>query len=152
MAKQKRAHTPSGQAVTALILETFRLNGLLLEAGDRLVSGTGLTSSRWQVLGAIALSPLPLPVAHIARNMGLTRQAVQRLANEMARDGLVRFGPNPHHERAKLVLLTAAGERAYTTATERQVPWANALAKGLSPKDINAARATLVAFRERLSK
>jgi DNA-binding MarR family transcriptional regulator len=149
---KRTAHTPPGAALTGLILDTFRLNGLLLEAGDRLVSGTGLTSARWQVLGAIALSPLPLPVAHIARNMGLTRQAVQRLANEMARDGLVRFAPNPHHERAKLVLLTAAGERAYATATERQVPWANAVAKGLSLEEIDAARATLAALRERLSK
>src|SRR5260221_4680783 len=87
--------------VTELILEIFRTNGRLLAAGDALVADIGLTSARWQVLGAIALSPVPLPVAHIARNMGLTRQAVQRLANEMARDGLVRFMANPHHRRAR---------------------------------------------------
>jgi DNA-binding MarR family transcriptional regulator len=149
---KRMAHTPPGAALTGLILDTFRLNGLLLEAGDRLVAGTGLTSARWQVLGAIALASMPLPVAHLARNMGLTRQAVQRLANEMARDGLVRFAPNPHHERAKLVLLTAAGREAYATAHERQVPWANGLAKGLPLAEINAARATLGALRERLSK
>jgi hypothetical protein len=53
-------HTPAGAATTELILETFRLNGLLLEAGDRLVADIGLTSARWQVLGAIALAPVPL--------------------------------------------------------------------------------------------
>src|SRR5215510_4989346 len=93
-------HTPAGAATTELILEIFRLNGLLLEAGDRLVSDIGLTSARWQELGAIAFSPVSLPVAHRARNMGLSRQAVQRLVNEMERDGLVRFAPKPHHERA----------------------------------------------------
>src|SRR5215471_5887623 len=97
-------------AITDLILETFRLNGCLLMAGDALVADIGLTSARWQVLGAIALSPVPLCVAHIARNMGLTRQAVQRLGNEMERDGLAWFGPNPLHQRAKLVLLTARGK------------------------------------------
>jgi DNA-binding MarR family transcriptional regulator len=147
-----RARTPSGSAVTALILETFRLNGLLLEAGDRLVSDIGLTSARWQVLGAIALSSVPLPVAHIARNMGLSRQAVQRLANEMERDGLVRFAPNPHHARAKLVLLTASGQQAYAAATERQRPWVNALAKGLPAEEIETARTMLRAIRERLEK
>ncbi|MGA9320678.1 MAG: helix-turn-helix domain-containing protein, partial [Xanthobacteraceae bacterium] len=96
-------------AITDLVLETFRLNGRLLAAGDALVGDLGLTSARWQVLGAIALSAVPLSVAQIARNMGLTRQAVQRLANEMQGDGLVRFAPNPHHQRAKLVLLTPAG-------------------------------------------
>ena len=37
--------------ITDLILETFRLNGQLLAAGDALVSDVGLTSARWQVLG-----------------------------------------------------------------------------------------------------
>jgi len=144
------AHTPAGAAMTELILETFRLNGLLLEAGDRLVADIGLTSARWQVLGAIALAPVPLPVAHLARNMGLSRQAVQRLANEMERDSLVRFAPNPHHVRAKLVQLTAAGERAFAAAGARQAPWANALAKGLSTEQIEDARVLLRAIRERL--
>src|SRR5215510_16592878 len=143
-------HTPAGAATTGLILELFRLNGLLLEAGDRLVADIGLTSARWQVLGAIALSPVPLPVAHLARNMGLSRQAVQRLANEMERDGLVRFAPNPHHERAKLVQLTDAGEHAFAAAGARQAPWANGLAKGLSTERIEDARVLLRAIRERL--
>ena len=95
-------------AITDLVLETFRLNGRLLASGDALVADLGLTSARWQVIGAMALSPMPLSVAQIARNMGLTRQAVQRLANEMEADGLMRFAPNPHHQRAKLVVLTAA--------------------------------------------
>src|ERR1700690_4494022 len=106
-------------AVTELIIETFRLNGRLLAAGDALVAPLGLTTARWQVLGAIALSPTPLPVAHLARNMGLTRQAVQRLVNEMTDDGLVRLAPNPHHQRAKLVLLTARGKAAYEASIER---------------------------------
>jgi DNA-binding MarR family transcriptional regulator len=137
-------------AVTGLVLETFRLNGCLLIAGDALVADVGLTSARWQVLGAIALSPVPLSVAQIARNMGLTRQAVQRLANEMERGGLVRFGPNPHHQRAKLVLLTARGKAAYDVAMKRQAPWANSLSNGLSIKQIEAATATLRTIRQRL--
>ena len=143
------AKTPK-DAMTGLILETFRLNGCLLMAGDALVADVGLTSARWQVLGAIALSLVPLSVAHIARNMGLTRQAVQRLANEMERDGLVRFGPNPHHRRAKLVLLTARGKAAYDVAMKRQGPWASGLSNRLSIKQIEAAAATLRTIRQRL--
>jgi len=136
--------------MTDLILEAFRLSGRLLVAGDALVANLGLTSARWQVLGAIALSLVSLPVAHIARNMGLTRQAVQRLANDMERDGLVRFGPNPHHQRAKLVLLTARGKAAYDAAMKRQGPWANGLAAGLSTAQIETAAATLRRIRQRL--
>ena len=90
-------HTPGGKAATELILETFRCNGRLLAAGDRLVAKLGLTSARWQVLGAIAYSPTPEPVARLARNMGLHRQGVQRIVNELEKEGLVEFRPNPHH-------------------------------------------------------
>src|SRR5262245_44820223 len=142
-------HTCGGAAATALIVETFRLNGRLLDAGDDLVRDIGLTSARWQVLGAIAASPVPLPVSHIARNMGLTRQAVQRLANDLEQGGLVRFSPNPHHERAKLVTMTERGSRAFAAAMARQVPWVNKLARGLEADDIAAAVRVLAVMRQR---
>ncbi len=138
--------------LSELILEVFRLNGLLLEAGDSLVADIGLTSARWQVMGAIALSPAPLPVAHIARNMGLSRQSVQRLANELEKDDLIRFAANPHHERAKLVLLTERGAKAYREAMARQGPWAARLASGFEAKDIEAARSLLQELRMRLAR
>jgi DNA-binding MarR family transcriptional regulator len=137
--------------ITELILEAFRLNGCLLASGDALVADLGLTTARWQALGMVAASA-PLPVAHISRNMGLTRQAVQRLINEMAADGLVRFAPNPHHARARLVLLTPRGKAAYDAAMQRQRPWAENLAAGLDPKAIAAATATLRALRGRLEQ
>jgi DNA-binding MarR family transcriptional regulator len=137
-------------AVTALILETFRLNGRMLAAGDALVAEVGLTSARWQVLGAVALSPVPLPVAHLARNMGLARQSVQRLANEMERDGLLRFGTNPHHQRARLVLLTPRGKAAYARAMALQGPWAKSLMDGLSVRQIEAATKVLRTIRAQL--
>lgn len=119
------------KGITDLVLAVFRLNGRLIEAGDRLVKDLGLTSARWQVIGAVALAPQPLPVAQIARQMGLTRQAVQRIANELEEDGLVRFAPNPHHRRAKLVVLTRHGHTAFSAAMERQTPWAAALGKAI---------------------
>jgi DNA-binding MarR family transcriptional regulator len=140
----------SGAAVTELILEVFRLNGRLLAAGDALVRDLGLTSARWQVLGAAAMAPVPLPVAHLARNMGLSRQAVQRVADELEQRGFVRFAPNPHHRRARLVLLTERGRALYGAASERQRPWAAALADGLPPGDVEAATGLLRAVRGRL--
>jgi DNA-binding MarR family transcriptional regulator len=137
-------------SLTDLILNVFRLNGALLASGDALVRDLGLTSARWQVLGAIALSPAPLPVAHLARNMGLTRQAVQRSVGEMRNDGLVRLDPNPHHRRTMLVAMTERGESAYRAASERQGRWADVLAAGLSPKDIEAADALLRELKRRL--
>ena len=137
-------------ALTDLILETFRLNGELLTAGDSLIGDLGLTSARWQVLGAMDLSSSALPVAHIARNMGLSRQAVQRLVNEMAMQDLVRFMPNPHHQRAKLVLMTAKGRAVFEAGMDRQRPWADRLATGLSSEDVGTALRVLHNLRNKL--
>lgn len=138
------------RAWTSLVLNIFRLNGDLLAAGDTLVGDLGLTSARWQVLGAIALSPVPLPVAHIARNMGLTRQAVQRLVDDMRPDGLVRLEPNPHHRRAMLVVMTEAGAAAYRAASARQERWADTLASGLPAESFEAASELLREMQRRL--
>ena len=138
------------KAVTELILEVFRVNGRLLAAGDALVGDIGLTSARWQVLGAAAMSPVPQPVAHLARSMGLARQSVQRLVDEMMTDGLVRYAPNPHHRRAKLVLLTDRGEKAYRAAMDRQALWADELAAGLNSEAILSATDVLRGIRGRI--
>lgn len=139
-------------AVTALILETFRLNGRLLAAGDALVRDLELSSARWQVLGAVAAAPLPLSVAQVARSMGLTRQAVQRLVNDMESDGLLRFAANPNHQRAKLVVMTSRGEAAYSAAMKRQAPWAQALAQGLTAQQIAGATVILKQLRQKLER
>jgi DNA-binding MarR family transcriptional regulator len=139
-------------AVTELILETFRLNGSLLAAGDDLVAPLGLTSARWQVLGAVALSPVPLTVSQIARNMGLTRQSVQRLVNEMAEDGVLRLADNPEDRRSILVERTARGRAVYAAAAERQAPWATRLARGCAVTEIEAATALLKRLRGRLEE
>jgi DNA-binding MarR family transcriptional regulator len=137
-------------ALSDLIVEIFRINGRLLAAGDRLVADLGLTSARWQVIGAIALAGHPQTVPAVARTMGLTRQAVQRLINELMADGLVEARPNPGHRRARLFSLTNAGASAFEAATARQAPWAEALAAGRSAAEIVAAEATLRALRDRL--
>src|SRR5690242_18888466 len=126
-----RSSEPPSDALTLLILEIFRVNGGLIAAGDRLVADLGLTSARWQVLGAIALSRAPEPVARLARAMGLHRKGVQRIVNELEAAGIVALDDNPHHRRAKLVRLTKRGEALYREAERRQKPWARGLAKGL---------------------
>jgi DNA-binding MarR family transcriptional regulator len=137
-------------AWSGLVIEVFRLNGDLIEAGDALVRDLGLTSARWQVLGAIALAPAPLPVAHIARNMGLARQSVQRVVDDMRSDGLVRLEPNPHHRRAPLVAMTPRGEAAYGQAIARKDLWADVLTEGLSPEAIEAAGTLLRTLQQRI--
>jgi DNA-binding MarR family transcriptional regulator len=133
-----------------LILEIFRLHGRLIAAGDMLVANIGLTSARWQVLGAIASQPEAIPVVRIAQLMGLTRQSVQRIVDELAKARLVSFQPNPFHKRAKLVTLTAEGVALSDAALRLQQPWAASLETGLGPATLQIAFDTLVQLRGKL--
>lgn len=109
-----------------------------------------LSSARWQILGQIAHAGETLSVSQIARNMGLQRQTVQPQVDAMAHDGLVEFADNPRHQRAKLVLMTAAGRAAYRAALRRQVGWSNRTARGIPAKTLTQANDTLRTLLERL--
>jgi DNA-binding MarR family transcriptional regulator len=147
---KKARRTPAGDAVTDLVLDLFRVNSLLVTAGDRLVARLGLTSARWQILGAIVLAERPQPVAWLARDMGANRQNVQRIINDLEKEGLVAFEANPHHRRAQLVTLTDKGKRTFDAAMELQAPWVNHLSNGLSVKDIQTVHRVVRALRGKL--
>jgi DNA-binding MarR family transcriptional regulator len=146
----KNRRTLAGDALTDFILDLFRLNSLLLTAGDRLVAPLRLTSARWQILGAIAYAERPEPVAWLARGLGANRQNVQRIINDLHGEGLVAFEANPHHRRAQLVVLTDRGRQTFEAAMRLQVPWVNGLAAGFLVNDIEAARHFVTALRRRL--
>lgn len=132
------------------MLDLFRCNSAILTAGDRLVAPLGLTSARWQILGAIATAERPQPVAWLARDLGANRQNVQRIINDLHGDGLVVFEPNPHHRRAQLVVLTEKGRRTFEAAMELQAPWVNQLSEGISPKELETVRSVTGALRAKL--
>lgn len=139
-----------GDAASRVILSTFRANGLLLPAGDVLAGHHGLTTARWQVLGALALAKTPLTVPQIARRMGLTRQTVHATVKRLDRDNLVEFARNADHRRSQLVQLTKRGAAKYAAVDERQAAWVNQLANGLNRADLETAARVLDELSTRL--
>ena len=99
--------TEAQELLSGVALTTFRLNGQVLELAEGLARPAGLTAASWQVLGAVL--PAPLTVAGIAREMGITRQSVQRTADLLVGRGLAAYADNPAHRRAKLVTPTPEG-------------------------------------------
>jgi DNA-binding MarR family transcriptional regulator len=148
----KGKRTPTGEILTALILDLFRVSGLLSTAGDRLVAHLELTSARWQILGAIAAAERPEPVAWLARNMGANRQNVQRIVNDLHEQGLVAFEVNRHHRRAQLVVLTDKGKQAFDSAMRLQAPWVTELSEGLSTKELQTVRRVITVLRDKLER
>jgi DNA-binding MarR family transcriptional regulator len=142
--------TPSGEAATEAILATFRANGLFLGAGDVLAQEEGLTSARWQVLGAVTLADRPSTVPQIARRMGLTRQSVHATVGRLVSAGLVELMPNADHQRSHLVRLTDLGRANYRALDGLQAAWVNRLARGIRRSDIQTTARVLEELSERL--
>src|SRR5215510_344085 len=78
----------------------------------------------------------PLTVPQIAEMRPTSRQRMQRLADELAADGLVRFIDNPRHRRSKLVELTAKGEARYLQLNVRLLESASTMGATLSQPDV----------------
>jgi DNA-binding MarR family transcriptional regulator len=142
--------TRGGELFTEIVLEVFRLNRLLLDAGDELTAPVGLTSARWQVLGIIEHGPAP--VAQVARAMGLTRQSVQETANGLEAEGFIEFAPNPRHRRAKLLVLTPKGHAAMEVVHERHACWANELGDRHQGAALEPAVSMLAEIRQTLEE
>lgn len=128
-------------ALERLVLGVFRLNGFFLHAADGLTAGSGLTTARWQVLRAVFHEPLT--VAGAARNMGLTRQTVQRVADALVAEGLCRYLPNPAHRRAKLLAPTERGLRAIQHLVPRVTAWSEHVLDAVGAKTIRSANDSL---------
>jgi DNA-binding MarR family transcriptional regulator len=152
MSSTQLNRTPEGEAATDVVLRTFRANGLFLAAGDLLAAGEGLTSARWQVLGAVALAGRPLTVPQVARRMGLTRQAVQVSVNRLLGERLVAADPNPDHRRSPLIRLTKLGSSKYAALQRRQSTWINELAAGLKSSELETTARVLRKLSDRLDR
>ena len=98
------------ELMSALAKTTFRLHGQLVAIGEVLAQPSGMTGASWQVLAAVLRAPLS--VADIAREIGVTRQSVQRIADRLVAQGLADYRPNPRHRRAKLLTPTGTGRDA----------------------------------------
>ncbi|MGW4742464.1 MarR family winged helix-turn-helix transcriptional regulator [Nocardia xishanensis] len=121
--------TPEQELFSTAAITSFRLNGQFLAIAEELAKPAGLTAAWWQVLGAVLREPLP--VAGIARAMGITRQSVQRIADLLVHKGLAEYRPNPAHRRAKLVAVTEEGRAAVRRIHPRHAVLADRLAAEL---------------------
>ncbi len=143
-----KKRTAKGQALTELILEIFRVNGELLSAGNRITKPFGLTSARWQIMGAIDEDGQPLTVSQIARRMGLARQGVQRIINDLEELGLITSAANIDHKRAPIFSLSDEGEKVIAKINEAQTSWVNALSSDLAVKQLTDLQTALQTIRE----
>lgn len=115
-------------------LAIFRVNGLLMRSGDRITHSIGQSSARWQLLGRIGYRPQT--VAQMARDMGHARQSVQRVADVLAQEGLVRYIDNPKDRRTQLLELTPQGTEVLAAIYALNDSWSRYIMTKLDPEQL----------------
>jgi DNA-binding MarR family transcriptional regulator len=124
-----------GEAVAALMLEVaqcfFRIRALGQKAG--LITSWG--GGAFGFMRSLSLLG-PLTVPQIAEMRPTSRQRMQRLADELAAEGLVTFIDNPKHRRSKLVRLTHKGEARYREFNTRLLSIASTMVRTVGEDDI----------------
>ena len=124
-----------------VIADVYELAGVLRRRGDELAGTVGQTQARWQVLSVV--SDGDWKVSSAARRLGVSRQAVQRVADAMTAEGLVRYEGDPADRRAPFVRLTAAGAETLATITRTAARWHSRVTDQLEPGELAALRTSI---------
>lgn len=120
--------------LSTLALTVFSLNGQFLSIAETIASQADLTATRWQVLGA--LTNTPLTQAEVARQMGITRQSVQRTSKQLVEEGLIKLQANPAHQKAMLLHLTSKGHDALSRIRPFHTEYAEQLIETIGNKNV----------------
>lgn len=131
-----------------LVADIFETAGRLRRLGDAVARTSGQSQARWQVLSVISEGRWTVP--RIADRLGVTRQSVQRVADELHADGFAIYAANGAHARSPFLLPTAAGTRALG-AISRAARTANARISGeIGTRSLQNTREGLLRLLEAL--
>lgn len=142
-----RATGHDAHAIDRLIGEIFRVYGAIAAAGDVVARPFGLSSARWQIMGAIEATG-GATVSALARQVGVTRQSVQRIVTEMAAEGYFDLVENPGDRRARIVTMTEKGWRAYDAITVAWKPMAERMDQRFGPDTLAGITNRLIELRD----
>jgi DNA-binding MarR family transcriptional regulator len=141
------AKKPDRAAIVPLaIADIYELAGLFRTRGDAIAAAIGQSQARWQVLSAASGASFTVP--QIARRLGLTRQAVQRVADLLVGEGLAAYADNPDHKSSPHLVPTETGEATLARLTRRARGFHAELAASLGDIDLAALRRDLRALLE----
>ncbi|MFE6176307.1 MarR family winged helix-turn-helix transcriptional regulator [Streptomyces sp. NPDC056464] len=124
-----------------LIADVLEAAGALRRLGERTADAEGLTQARWQVLSVASEDPLTIPQA--ARRLGVSRQNIQRVANDLVALGLAAYTANPDHRGSPLLTLTPRGRESLARVTDRAAKLHRTLFAAIPDEEILATRASV---------
>lgn len=147
---KKSAEAPQPGLMAELLNEIVYVYFPLRAAGDVIAGRFNQTTAEWGLMRSLRLGG-PQTVAGLARSRPVARQWIQRLANQLAAEGLIEFFDNPNHRRARLMRLTAAGEKVVDQLAARFVSWAHEIEANYNRRRLATTLEVIRALRDRLT-
>jgi DNA-binding MarR family transcriptional regulator len=139
LARQRTGAGPiiasKAEAIAELLLEVAQCFFKIRAVGQKTGLITSWGGGAFGFMRSLVLFG-PLTVPQIAQMRPTSRQRMQRLADELAAEGLVEFIDNPKHRRSKLVRLTRKGDARYRELNARFLAIASTLGVSLIEGDI----------------
>lgn len=129
-------------ALEHLYAELFEAAGQARRFGEWIASQHGQTQARWQTMWIIAAGE-SLTVPQVARRLGVSRQNVQRVVNDLLSEGIAEQVPNPDHRTSPLVRLTPEGKVVLAGINHVAADAHRALLTSFSAEDVAALRSLL---------
>lgn len=133
-----------------LVADVFEAAGALRRLGEHTAQAEGLTQARWQVLSVVSETALTVPQA--ARRLGVSRQNVQRVANDLVTFGHAAYTANPDHRGSPLLTLTPQGQDVLARVTTRASAVHRTLFAALPEEEIGRTRGLLRRLLEELDR
>ena len=108
------------ESLDTLAFQIFRIHHLIQENSEWLFNDLGVTHSRARIIIGLSKQNKPTSISELARSIGLTRQAVQRLANQMIEEDILCIDQDSQSNKSKLLQLTDVGLTLYAEIRRRR--------------------------------
>lgn len=122
----------------------------LRAAGQRIGAVAEWGGGTWGMLRTIDEGG-PITMAEFARRRGVSRQYIQKIANELIGSGYLELAENPQHKRSGLLTLTAAGRRHLRDLSKRIRRELAGWCAEMDRRDVAIATQTVAEFRRRIA-
>ncbi|MDY6950865.1 MAG: MarR family transcriptional regulator [Thermodesulfobacteriota bacterium] len=146
----KASKQATGQALHDLFREVFALHGTLTAVMDEVHEQAGLSSPQIRVMRFLSQSG-SATVPDVAFALGVSRQFIQKVCNDLHALGFMDFSDNPRHKRSKLVGLSPLGLKAFLKAQQKEESIIKHALPGISSKKVQEARILLATIRKKVS-
>jgi DNA-binding MarR family transcriptional regulator len=143
--------TTAGETMQELMIETISAFFLLRAVGKRIGAVTAADGGYWGMLRSLKLAGAQT-VPQIARSRPVSRQHIQKLANEMIAEGVIELVDNPAHQRSKLLQLTTKGEAVFQEITDRIAQEAEDFAQDMDVTELQISVKVLRQLGEKLKQ